>query len=392
MIPEVDVAALLAEPHGQFRALRAQHPVVQIMPGLYLVLRHADVLAAASDPALHQMQGADYVALAGIPRGPVAEFLTRIMVFDASAGHLVKRRPFNTALSFPKVDTMRAKIQGIAKAHVDDLPVGTPFDLVSALSARLPTAVICGILGFETDGPERAWILARVEILSKSLAPIYPMEEHGEIEAAVVDLTAHVSKALAARQSARRDDLLTALLSTRGDLRLDDLVMQIVGMLMAGSDTTRSALAVAASYLLADWGTYDADPEPAIWEALRLDAPVGTLPLWTDADWPVPGGGGVVPGGSMVGLSTLSAMRDPAVFPDPDTFKADRAPPRDLVFGKGAHRCMGSRIAMIEIEETLRALHRRFARFDIPAPARMQGFGGIRRADPFVITGYEGPP
>ncbi len=55
-----------------------------------------------------------------------------------------------------------------------------------------------------------------------------------------------------------------------------------------------------------------------------------------------------------------SANRDPAVFPDADTFHLDRRDGRHVAFGIGPHRCVGSNLARLElrvaVEELLRLI------------------------------------
>ena len=55
-----------------------------------------------------------------------------------------------------------------------------------------------------------------------------------------------------------------------------------------------------------------------------------------------------------------SANRDPAVFPDADTFHLDRRDGRHVAFGIGPHRCIGSNLARLElrvaVEELLRMI------------------------------------
>jgi cytochrome P450 len=57
-------------------------------------------------------------------------------------------------------------------------------------------------------------------------------------------------------------------------------------------------------------------------------------------------------------LSTMSAMRDEKVFEAPDTFDIFRTDRQrwHLVFGGGAHRCLGEALARTELEEGLAAL------------------------------------
>ncbi len=80
-------------------------------------------------------------------------------------------------------------------------------------------------------------------------------------------------------------------------------------------------------------------------------------------------------------LSTMSAMRDETVFRDPDVFDIRRTDQQrwHLVFGAGAHRCLGEALARTELEEGLAALTARVPdlQFSGPAP-QVEGHTSIR--------------
>ena len=139
-----------------------------------------------------------------------------------------------------------------------------------------------------------------------------------------------------------------------GDLTSEEVVVQLVQMIIGGTDTTRVAGAMQAALLLQhpqQWAAVRRDPRlipAAVAEALRYEPSVGSAGRVareaSDLD------GSVVPAGSMILLSTLSALRDEAAFHDPDTFDIRRAdlPRLHPIFGGGAHRCIGEALARIE--------------------------------------------
>jgi cytochrome P450 len=91
-----------------------------------------------------------------------------------------------------------------------------------------------------------------------------------------------------------------------------------------------------------------------------------------------------VPRNSILSLSTLSAMRDPSQYADPDTFNIRRTdhPRRHLIFGLGVHRCLGEILARAELEESLAALAERLPHVELAGkPPSLAGHGGIRRVD-----------
>jgi cytochrome P450 len=65
--------------------------------------------------------------------------------------------------------------------------------------------------------------------------------------------------------------------------------------------------------------------------------------------------------GDSVTLWNVSANRDGAQFPEPDTFDVRRSPNRHLTYGAGIHRCIGAPIAQVELSLLFeRLLDKRF--------------------------------
>ena len=89
----------------------------------------------------------------------------------------------------------------------------------------------------------------------------------------------------------------------------------------------------------------------------------------------------------MLRVSTMSAMRDPALYEDPDRFDIRRSDHLRLhpVFGAGPHRCIGEMLARLEMEEALDALVCAVSEIDMATPPRMIGFGGIRQTTPMPV-------
>ncbi|WP_207477570.1 cytochrome P450 [Arenibaculum pallidiluteum] len=90
----------------------------------------------------------------------------------------------------------------------------------------------------------------------------------------------------------------------------------------------------------------------------------------------------VTPAGSRLIPSTLPAMRDPAVYADPDRYDNRRTdhPRAHMAFGAGPHRCLGEARARAELQEGPAAqAERRPQLRPIGAPFVISGHSGIRR-------------
>jgi cytochrome P450 family 103 len=108
-----------------------------------------------------------------------------------------------------------------------------------------------------------------------------------------------------------------------------------------------------------------------------LGLPAANIPRFTLEDVEIDGH--VVPADRIL---ILSAMRDPAVYADPDTFNIKRTDhrPKHPVFGGGAHRCPGEALARVELEEGLAALTTRLPGLQfVGNPPAIYGYAGVRR-------------
>lgn len=111
--------------------------------------------------------------------------------------------------------------------------------------------------------------------------------------------------------------------------------------------------------------THPQQLRPAIDEMLRLNAPlISNRRVTTES---VQVGEHTLPAGERLTLMWASANRDEAVFPQADTFRLDRNPEDNLLYGAGLHVCPGAPLARMELEIfTATAL----ARLKHMAPAR----------------------
>lgn len=376
----------LADPHGTFRAARALGPLMGFALGGFLAVRGPDVLALMADPRLRQI-GTEPLELAGITAGPFHRFARSTLLLAHGPAHLRRRRPVARAFHYSLMEAMRPAVRAEAEALALGLPADRPFELRDAYASVLPARVIAGILGLPAaDIPA---FTARVYAMSRGLAFSVKPEEWPAIDAAAAALHDYAAGLLAAAgQRPGEGGFLAeylARVAEQGDLGEDEIVVQIVSLILAGADTTRGALAILVSLLLEHglWEEVAADPglvPGAVAESLRFEPVVGSLGLIPME--PVEIGGITVPAGAPLGLSTLSAMRDPALHAEPDRFDLRRRDHARLhpVFGGGPHRCLGEVLARVELEEGLAALLARFPRLALAGrPVRVSGVGGIRQ-------------
>jgi cytochrome P450 len=234
------------------------------------------------------------------------------------------------------------------------------------------------------------WFARHVHLLSRCLMP--PYGAHDEVEESAEALHHFVANTLAARRKNPRDDLLSMLATDDTDRGLapEELIYQVMGVILGGSDTKRTGLNMAVGRLLNERAIWDEvmtdrslTPD-AIEEALRIEPPVGSMPRYTPA--PVKLDAIAMPAGQLVTPSTTSALRDEKQHAEAETFdlhRKDRMRPH-MVFGRGAHRCLGEMLARLELEEGLAPLMDGAPEIELVEAPRMLSVGGIRRSTPLL--------
>jgi len=174
---------------------------------------------------------------------------------------------------------------------------------------------------------------------------------------------------------------------------VDDLSMakMLFLLLLAGIDTTWSAMGSAFLHLAThaeDRQRLVDEPElipTATEEFLRAYSPVHVGRIATQ-DTEI--AGCPVAEGEWVLLGFPAANRDPAVFENPDEVQIDRQKNRHVAFGLGAHRCLGSNLARLELNVALEMLLDRFPNFElIDAAETSYSAGNVRgpRNVPIII-------
>jgi cytochrome P450 len=174
-----------------------------------------------------------------------------------------------------------------------------------------------------------------------------------------------------------------------GELEADQVAALIVGYLAPSLDTTISAMG-SAIWLAAthpeQWELLRRQPElipNAFNEVVRLESPIRIFSRVTTS--PTSLGGTALAEGARIAVLYGSANRDPLQFPDPDSFRIDRANAREhLGFGLGVHSCAGQGLARMETHALLSAMTRAVARIEVAGPAV--------RATNNLINGWERLP
>ena len=390
--PLIPAADLERNPHNIFKTYRPLTPFIKREDGVFVAIRADDVESLGTDPRTRQMQ--TEIGLArGVTQGPLFDFFNNTMLLSNGVAHRRRRAPLSRAFALKVVTDLRPHIRKIVNDLIDQYYAHGEMRFRDELAAWIPARVISDMLGMSPeDIPE---FTRNVYQLARSLGPSFRREDVPELNDAADWLTKYVEALLEKRRHEPRDDLLTSYLHAVDEadvLSHIEALIQIVSVILAGSDTTRAALTIQLSLLMQhreQWDALRRDPSlirGAVLESLRYEPSVGSFPRFTLEEIEIDGQ--IVPRGVMLSMSTLSAMRDPTLYRDPDRFDISRTdhPRRHAVFGAGSHRCLGETLALSELEETLAVLLERLPNLDLVGLApTVQGSGGIRQVSELHI-------
>ena len=271
-------------------------------------------------------------------------------------------------LSRPVVEGMRTYLQELTAQVLDELEDRQDFDLVADYAARIPSTVICEMLGVPREDHHLfdAWVADQFRLLS----PIPPSDELlAETDRSVGALLDYLNGLLDERRRSPRNDLLSAFVATDATVEQPMTPMEAVHManvlLGGGSDTSKSVITLGMLALLQNpdqMKLLQTDPSndaKAFEELIRYTSPVLIANPRKSYD-DVEIGGRPIPAGDLVAPVLVAANFDPKVFADPHRLDLRRSPNPHLAFGHGAHICMGNMLARGVVGHAVTSLVRRF--------------------------------
>ena len=292
--------------------------------------------------------------------------------------HTAQRKVITPAFSPSQLGKLEDQVQARTRALLDTLPIGETFDWVETVSIPLTIGMLCILfdMPWEQRHDIKRW--------SDWASNIGPETQNEDYRAAFMGQMMEMLQRFDGFMDARRnlppsDDLLSRMVHSdaMGNMSPIERLSNIALLIVGGNDTTRNSMSALVEAFQKFPGELDklrADPSlaaNAAQEIIRWQSPVTHMRRTAVMDTDL--GGQKIAKGEKVVMWYISANRDESIFPDANRFDVTRANARrHIAFGHGIHRCVGARLAEIQVGTLIEEIaQRRLQIVPQAAPTRL---------------------
>ncbi len=285
--------------------------------------------------------------------------------------HDVQRKAVAPGLAPRRLAELKSLIRSRASTILDALPVGETFDWVPAVSVELTGRMLATL--FDVPQEDRHLLIQWSNAISNADDPEYATSAADFYEA-LAEIGEYFQAVWQERKSRAEpgDDLISMLAwgPHTKDMDAKQLLGNVILLLVGGNDTTRNSISgglLALNQFPAEYDKLRANPaliQSMVPEIIRWQTPLVAMRRTAVKDFTLHGQH--IHKGDMVVMWYLSGNRDERAIDRPYEFIIDRARPREhLSFGFGVHRCLGNRLAEMQLTVLWEEILKRFPRIDV---------------------------
>jgi cytochrome P450 len=366
-----DGARFKAGTFGAFFArLRAEAPVHYCPNSLFgpywSIVRYDDIVQAETRHQVFSSEGG-----ITLMEPPSADLRAPMFISMDPPQHTEQRRAISPILATENLANIEQLIRSRTISVIEDLPVNETFDWVERVSIELTTQMLATLFDFPFE--DRKLLTHWSNVATGT--PKTPSEwEYREAE--FQKCLAYFTRLWNERvNAAPKFDLVSMMAHAPATCTmspreyLGNLILLIVG----GNDTTRNSMTGGVYFLNRFPDEYGklrrarALIPSMVSEIIRYQTPLAYMCRRTRTD--VELYGKTIRKGEKVALWYVSGNRDGMAIPDADRFWIDRPHVRrHLSFGYGIHRCVGNRLAELQLKILWEELMQRYPRIDVVGP------------------------
>ena len=337
-----------------FERLRREDPVhycgKSAFGPYWSITKYKDIMQVDTNHAVFSSEGG--ISIVDRPE----EFRTPNFIAMDPPKHDAQRKTVSPIVAPGNLARLEYIIRSRACAILDSLPVNETFDWVDRVSIELTTQMLATLFDFPLQDRRLLTYWS-----DAATAPIGPGGMFDTEEARLAELKnclEYFTRLWNERINAEpRSDLISMLAHSPATRNmgpkefLGNLILLIVG----GNDTTRNSISGGLLFLNENPDQYQKlRDNPGlitnmVSEIIRYQTPLAHMRRTALADTEI--GGKQIAKGAKVVMWYISGNRDDEVIDNPNKFMIDRPRARQhLSFGFGIHRCVGNRLAELQLK------------------------------------------
>ena len=381
-----------------FKRLRDERPVhyqkSSPFGAFWSITRYDDIVFVDKS---HELFSAEPVIVIGKP--PAGLDVEMFIAMDPPK-HDVQRQAVQGVVAPKNLKEMEGLIRSRVQEILDDLPLGTPFDWVERVSKEITARMLATLLDFPYE--KRHKLVYWSDTLAGSAeATGGEISDNDVLFNAAADMAkqfAALWHAKAAQQAAGEPmgfDLISLMLSNDDTKDLIHRPMEFLGnlalLIVGGNDTTRNSMTGGVYALnLFPEQFVKLKNQPSlipnmVSEIIRWQTPLAYMRRIAKQD--IEMHGQTIRKGDKILMWYASGNRDERVIEQPDAFLIDRKGARNhLSFGFGVHRCMGNRLAEMQLRILWEELLLRFDNIEVLGEPELVQSNFVRGYAKMMVT------
>ena len=292
--------------------------------------------------------------------------------------HDVQRAAVQSVVAPKNLQQMESLIRSRTADVLDHLPLDRPFDWVQTVSIELTSRMLATLFDFPYE--ERRKLAYWSDVAAGSPESTGGTAHTNEAFTAAADMAKQMSqlwRRKEAEKAAGKEmgfDLISLLLANDNTKDMISRPMEFMGnmvlLIVGGNDTTRNSMTggvLALNQFPEEFAKLKNNPQlipSMVSEIIRWQTPLAYMRRVAKQD--VELNGQLIKKGDKVVMWYASGNRDERAIENPDQFIIDRKNPRNhLSFGFGVHRCMGNRLAEMQLRILWEEILKRFDNIEV---------------------------
>ena len=358
-----------------FERLRKESPVHyqrdhEVVGSFWNVTRYQDIMLVDTDPATYSSEGSI------VATDPEEEFPLPMFIAMDPPKHDKQRKEVSPVVGPKNLAKMESTIRKRAGDILDALPVNTEFNWADKVSIELTTQMLATLFDFPFEDRRKLTRWSDVATADEQSGIIESEEQR---RAELLECLEYFTGLWNERVNAPpRNDLISMLAHGESTKNMDpaEYLGNLILLIVGGNDTTRNSISGGIKFLNENPLEYQKLIKNQslipnmVSEIIRYQTPLAYMRRTAMKDTVL--GGQNIKAGDKVLMWYVSGNRDSTAISDADNFLIDRPDARKhLSFGFGIHRCMGNRLAEMQLRVLWEEILKRFKKIEMTGPVTM---------------------